>query len=254
MFFLLSKLLDFLLMPLLWIIALFIIAWLKRRKPWAMRAAKVAMALLLFFSNPFFSNEAWRLWEPRSKPIASLPVHDAAILLSGVTYVRDDAPDRVSTYRGADRILHTIALYRAGKIGKIIVSGGSGKVFQEAVAESVEIKKLLLQAGIPETAIITEERSRNTYENARFTRELLGKHPSIKSLVLVTSAFHMPRALGCFQKAGLGPTTFPTDHYHQPRSWLPEEWLIPNEGSLVQWQRLLHEVAGYLIYRVKGYS
>lgn len=253
MFFLLSKLLDFLLMPLLWIIALFVAARLGKSKPWRMRAAKTALVLLLFFSNPFLSNEAWRIWEPRPYPIASLARHDAAILLSGVTYVSDETPDRVSTYRGADRILHSIALYRAGKVGEIIVSGGSGKVFQKAVPESIEIKKLLLQAGIPETAILTEERSRNTFENARYSSELLSRHPHIKSMLLVTSAFYMPRAQGCFTNAGLRTTAFPTDFYHQPRSWNPQEWLIPNEGSLLLWQRLLHEVGGYLVYKIKGY-
>lgn len=134
------------------------------------------------------------------------------------------------------------------------MSGGSGRVFREAMVESIAIKKLLLHAGLPTSAIITEEDSRNTFENARFTRKLLAKYPKVQSLLLVTSAYHMPRAQGCFQKAGFNPTPFPTDFYHQPRSWLPEDWLLPNEGSLVQWQRLLHEVAGYLVYRFKGYS
>ncbi|WP_158069978.1 YdcF family protein [Cnuella takakiae] len=219
-----------------------------------MKVAKTGMVLLLFCSNPFFCNEALRLWEPKPVPIRSLEVHDAAVLLSGVTYMHKEIPDRVSSMWGAERIFHTIALYRAGKVKQIIVSGGSGKVFAEAVPESIQIKNILLQAGIPGKDILTEEHSRNTFENAVFTKTLLQQHPQIKSLVLVTSAFHMPRAMGCFQKAGIPVTSFPTDFYFQPRNWDPDDWLIPNERSLVRWQQLLHEMAGYLVYQFKGYQ
>jgi uncharacterized SAM-binding protein YcdF (DUF218 family) len=106
---------------------------------------------------------------------------------------------------------------------------------------------------VPAADILLEERSRNTRENAKYTQELLAKNPEIKSLVLVTSAFHQRRALGCFAKVGLRPQSFPADFYTTDRSWTPDYWLVPDMSALSRWSLLLHEMAGYFVYKVTGY-
>ncbi|WP_242478980.1 hypothetical protein [Hymenobacter lapidiphilus] len=126
MFFLLSKLLDFLLSPALWIVGLLLVGllWRKRQLLWA------AAAALLFFTNPFLANEALLAWERPPVTLQQLGTgYDAGILLTGITDVQKSPHDRVYLGAGADRLLHTLWLYRAGRIRRIIISGGSGAAF-----------------------------------------------------------------------------------------------------------------------------
>jgi uncharacterized SAM-binding protein YcdF (DUF218 family) len=154
---------------------------------------------------------------------------------------------------GADRVTNALWLYRAGRARRIIISGGSGAVLGAATSEAQELATLLRLAAVPQQDILLEERSRNTRENAKFTKELLAQHPDIKSLVLVTSAFHQRRALGCFARAGLHPQAFPADLYTTDRSWAPDYWLMPSITALDRWSLLLHELTGYAVYKVAGY-
>jgi len=253
MFFILSKILYFLLAPLIWIlIALFIALFTKKEKR-RQRALLVATVLLLVFTNPFISNEAWLLWERGPKPIAEMPSYDAAIILTGLTELSKSPHDRVYTNKGADRVLHTIQLYKLGKCRNIIVSGGTGSLKERFAPEAVGLQKILLNAGVPDSAILLEDKSRNTYENAQFTKKLLDKHPDLQKLLLVTSAFHMRRSEACFQKAGVQADTYPADFYTYDRTWDLDKLIVPNEKVLFHWQKLIHEIAGYLIYKVVGY-
>jgi uncharacterized SAM-binding protein YcdF (DUF218 family) len=253
MFFLLSKILDFLLQPILWILLFLGIGlWLKsseRRKPFLV----FAFALLLFFTNPFLINEAWLAWEIPPTPLKNVAVYDAGILLTGVTNSEKSPHDRVYFNKGADRVLHTLLLYRRGNIGKIIISGGSGAILKKESTEAAELKKVLLLSGVPDSVILVEDKSRNTRENALFTKKLLAKHPEIRKTILITSAFHMRRAEGCFRKAGLEPTVFATDFYGNNRKFTPDNLLLPQENALANWSRLLHEMVGFLMYKALGY-
>ncbi|MCC9137847.1 YdcF family protein [Pontibacter silvestris] len=253
MFYILSKTLHFLLMPLLWVLVLLLLA-LFLKSPEKKRGCLVsAVALLLVLSNPFLANEAWRAWEVEATPVSDVDNYDAAIILSGVTSFREDIPDRVHTYKGADRFLHPLQLYRMDKVQKLIISGGHGLVLGEGIPESEQIEKVLLMAGVPEEDVITEVNSRNTHENAVNTKELLMQHPELKKLLLVTSAFHMRRAAGCFEKAGVATDHFSTDFYSYERRFTPDETIIPSADALHSWQRLIHEISGYIIYKILGY-
>ena len=107
-------------------------------------------------------------------------------------------------------------------------------------------------AGVPDSLVLTEEKSRNTHENAQFTAILLQQHPELNKLLLVTSAFHIRRAKGCFANEGLQPETFATDFYTSDRSFTPDRFM-PYEGALYHWQKLIHEMLGYVTYDAVGY-
>lgn len=221
----------------------------KRRK----YALITAVALLLVFSNPFISNEAWLLWEREPSPLASLPTYDAAIILTGLTNMDKSPHDRVYTNKGADRVLHTLQLYKLGKVRHIIISGGNGSLREKTTTEAASLQQILLQAGVPYSVILLEDKSRNTYENAQFTKQLLSQHPDLKKTLLVTSAFHMRRSEACFKKAGVLADTYPTDFYTADRTWDLDKLLLPQEAALYNWQKLLHEMAGYVVYKVVRY-
>lgn len=254
MFFILSKLLDFLLKPMLWILLLLLLAIWVRNPVTRKKLLAVATAALLLLTNPFLSNEAWRWWEVPPTPIANLAYHDVGIILTGVTDGTQPLRDRVFTNKGADRVLHAITLFRKRKIGRILISGGEGSILTLNRPEAEDIRRILLEAQVPDSLILVENKSRNTYENAMFTAQLLQQHPSLQKRLLITSAFHMPRAKGCFDKAGIATTPFSTDFYGKTRGWSPERWLIPKEESLSHWRSLIHEWTGYLVYRIRGYQ
>lgn len=251
MFFLLSKLLYYLLLPAVWLVALLLAAVVVRR--WQRPLLLAAAGLALLTTNTALVNEALLAWELPPVRLARLPPHDAGVLLTGITEVRKSPHDRVYVQQGADRLLHTLWLYRAGRIRRIIISGGSGAVRSVVRSEAQELRILLRLAGVPSRDILLETRSRNTRENALFTRQLLQHHPDIQSLVLITSAFHQRRALDCFRKAGLQPTPFPAGYYSQDRSFTPDYFLVPDAHALELWSVLAREISGYLVYKLLGY-
>ena len=252
MFFLLSKVLDFLLLPTVWLLVLLVLALLApppRRRHWLV----ATLGLLAVSTNPFVVNELLLAWEPAPVALAALPRQaDAAVLLTGITQGQKSPHDRVYLGLGADRFTNALWLYRAGRVRRIIVSGGSGAVQATAHTEADDLTTLLRLAGVPNAAIIREEKSRNTRENALFTKQLLA--PGQDTLILVTSAFHQRRALGCFAKVGLHPIGFPAGYRSADRRLAPEAWLVPSPEALANFSLLTHEVAGWVIYKVLGYA
>lgn len=208
---------------------------------------------MLLLSNPFLSNEAWRAWEVNPVSVQEVNNYDAAIILTGVTGAREDIPDRILTHKGADRFLHPLQLYRLGKIKKFIVTGGNGRVLTDLEVEANQIGRVLQMAGVPREDIILEGNSRNTRENAANTAHLLQKHPEWNRLLLVTSAFHMRRAAACFNKADLQVTPYSADFYAYERRFTPDELIIPSVGAFNGWHLLIHEVTGFIVYKILGY-
>ena len=185
--------------------------------------------------------------------MVSIPNYETAIVLSGVASTRDAAPDRVFFGKGADRVLHTVQLYKAGKIKRILISGGSGALLGKKVSEAGHLKKVFLFSGVPDSVIFLEDQSRNTVESARFSRKMIDSLQLGTRFLLVTSAFHMPRSIGCFQKAGVSAEGYTTDFYTGERSFGISD-LVPAEGALSVWSTLIHEICGYWVYKILGYS
>jgi uncharacterized SAM-binding protein YcdF (DUF218 family) len=253
-FFLLSKILDLVLLPTVWLLALLLAALLARQPRRQRQWLGAATWLVLIGTNSALVNEALLAWERPPVPLAALPARaDAAIVLTGITQGNKSPHDRVYLGTGADRLTNALWLYRAGRVRRLIVSGGSGALLQSGRTEAEELATLLRLSGVPAAHILLEERSRNTRENALYTQQLLAAHPDLKSLVLVTSAFHQRRALGCLVKVGLRPVPFPADFRTVDRSLTPDYWLVPNPEALARWSLLVHEITGWLTYRVLGY-
>ena len=251
MFFILSKVLDFLLSPLIWVIIIFLISILLKNHTLRKRFFYAGFIILIVFSNPFLINEAFLAWE--RKPVTINKKYDAAIVLTGFAGVRKSVPGRVFFGRGADRLLHTVELYKAGKIQKIIISGGSGSLMNRRISEASQVRKAFLYCGVPDSAIISEGRSSNTVENARLTEKLIDSLKLKGNFLLITSAFHMRRAEGCFTKAGIQFDSYPVAVYSRDMGYTPVNLFIPSEEALEKWAVLIHEIAGYLVYWTMGY-
>lgn len=255
MFFILSKLLAFLLKPLIWILLLLVYAWLGRRAAWKKRALLAALSLLLLFSNQALFNLAVRAWEPNLLTADQITVpYDIGILLGGFSnpFV-EPAHDRFNLNDRANRFVNVLELYHRGKIKKILVSGGDGRLLGKAPLEAVEARDFLLGLGIPDSAIIMESQSRNTYENALYTQAILeGRYPGARCLLL-TSAWHFRRAQGCFNKLGIATDPFPVDYLSERWRLTPDVLLIPNTRTFWLWEVLIKEWVGYAAYWMRGY-
>ena len=250
MFFILSKLLRFLTSPLTWILILAIYAIVTKRQSRRKIAAGLVVGSLLFFTNPLVTNLVMKSWEVAPVRYDELTKHQYGVILTGVT-VNGRAPQGRTHYqKGADRVLHTVDLWKKGLIDKVVVTGGSGALVGNKSSEASNIRRTLLTAGVVEEDILLEEAARNTAENARNTGDLIGTDSKI---VLITSAFHMRRANACFEKVGFETTPFATDYYAGPITWDPSSWLFPDTTSLHKWDVLTKEWVGYIVYKVRGY-
>jgi uncharacterized SAM-binding protein YcdF (DUF218 family) len=110
-----------------------------------------------------------------------------------------------------DRFVEAAILARRYPDARLIISGGSGSVFIEGEADADTAPRLLMALGVPQERILLENKSRDTFENARFSREIADLQPG-ETWLLVTSAFHMPRSVGAFRQAGFQVVPWPVDY------------------------------------------
>ncbi|MDQ3051827.1 MAG: YdcF family protein [Bacteroidota bacterium] len=255
MFFYLSKILHFLIAPLTWFMMLAIVARFVKQPERKRRWWVAAFLVLIIFSNPFLANEAMQLWEMAPVNVNSIhEPYDVGILLGGSLRSYDQQIARPVYSQSVDRLLQTIALYKGGKIKKILLSGGSGSVTRPDERESEIILKVLEQTGIPASDIIIENASRNTFENAVYTADILKKNYPSGRFLLITSSFHMRRSQASFIKTGLEITIFPVDPRAHSNIYTPENALFPHAGALLIWDALIHEWIGILTYKLAGYT
>lgn len=254
MFFFLSKTLSFLVLPLTMVFICFLLSAVIRKQPLKKRFFWAGFVLLLFFSNDFISNSIMRAWEVDPKPFSELPSHKLGIVLTGTTHSFLQPDDRVYFKRGADRVTHTIQLYKLGLIRKILISGGSGRILKADEPEANKFKRVMLMAGVPEEDIWLENKTRNTYESAVAVSKMLDSlHYQVEDCLLITSAFHMRRSLACYRKAGLNIEPFSTDFYGlQDKAFLPS-FLLPSIEGFIIWEKLLKEWTGLAAYKMAGY-
>jgi uncharacterized SAM-binding protein YcdF (DUF218 family) len=253
MFFVLSKVLNFLTNPLIFVFGFLIASVLVKKAHLKKRFFWIAFSLLLFFSNDFIANEAMRAWEVKPTPYASITKkYEWGIVLTGVTLNDLEPADRVYFHHGADRVTHTIQLYKKGIIKKILITGGVGRLVTEGRPEADALQEVMVMADVPVTDIIIERESKNTHENAVNTKRIL-KNEEGSNCLLITSAFHMRRSIACFKNVGLNPDQFTTDFYTHPRYFTPEVLLIPKADSINLWQKLFKEWLGIVAYWLAGY-
>jgi len=226
------------------------------KRKWGKSCLWSGIFLLWFFSNQFIANQAMQVWEPEFKPFNEIKNHEIGIVLTGVTNLSKTAYDRTFFNKGADRITHALQLYQEGKIKKILITGGQGLNPVNSQSEAEVLQRFLLMTGVPAEDMMIEDQSKNTAQNAEFSKSFLEeKGISItQEFVLITSAFHMSRAKGCFDKVGLKTITFPTDYYSSDTKFDIPTLLFPDPYSIFMWHKLVKEWIGIAVYRIVGYS
>lgn len=253
-FILLSKTLDVLLSPLGWVFVLGASAALlgrrwPRSRPWLFGTAFVVLYLA---SAPFVAGPLMRAVESSAVTTDAPGSHyDAVIVLGGLLDSELSAGSGQREFTHAvERLIQAHAVFREGRAERILLSGGNTFPKEGVPPESTFLASQLEAWGVPAEAIVIEDRSRNTRENATESRDLIDKH-GWKHLLLITSAAHLPRAEACFRAVGLNVSTLAVDRRAASRT----DWsLLPRASSLLMTSDAVREVAGRWIYRVRGYA
>lgn len=262
MFLFLSKLLPLFLYPLgltsLFLLVGLIIAW--KRPALALIPMGMSLLIILVASNAWVSSLVMQSLEWQQISSEELPEAEAIILLGGSTRIPTPPRNTVEITESGDRVLYAAHLYKEGKAPVIIATGGRITWLQNAPPEADSMKNLLIEIGVPESAIIEETQALNTYENALYTKKILEKR-GIKQSLLVTSASHMPRSLRVFQKQGIDVIPAPTDFLVTQLDWeqlqmTPQATLLnllPSAENLKQTTQALKEYLGLIVYWLKGW-
>ena len=184
----------------------------------------------------------------RPKAMSVVPNAQAIVLLGGA--VRGDThwSSMGDLNAQADRLVHAVSLYRARKAPMILVSGGA----QPGNRAEAEIMKQILEVmGVPARVIMRERESRDTHDNAVYSAILL-KGKGVKKILLVTSAFHMARAVPLFERQGFEVIPAPTDYQRLVGQPTVSHWL-PTAEALARTTIALHEHVGFWVYRSRGW-
>lgn len=254
MFFILSKTLAFLLLPSNFIIAIGIVGvallltrW-RRAGTRLMAASLVLLALAGFLPIGAVLEHTLETRFPPWNPARGAP--DGIIVLGGaLDPVLSRAYGATQLIESAERVTAIAKLARAYPKARIVYSGGDGSLFANAGSEADYLYPMLDSFGIPRQRVLLEDRSRNTYENAEFTKALVKPKPGERWL-LVTSAWHMARAVGCFRSVGFPVEAYPVDWHTRPRLHLS---LSRKFGSgLAGLDAAVHEWLGLLAYWITG--
>lgn len=257
MFFIISKILNYLLSPLLWSIILFIVAFIVKNEKYKKNYRIFAFSILIIFSNTWIYNSVLNSWTLDILPKNKVKKAKVGVVLGGMC-IYDPVKERVHFNENIDRLLQAIPLLKNGTIKEMIISGGSGYLRYDEFVEAKVILDYLQEIGVDTHLIKGEFTSRTTYENAQNTLQILKQKYSLEELqnevIVFTSAIHMRRSIACFKKLGLEVahySTNPVSEKNKQFHW--EEYIVPNASHFGAWGNLLHEIVGYIVYDIKGY-
>ncbi len=177
---------------------------------------------------------------------------DGIIVLGGAEDTSVGVRELMSLNEAGERLTEAVALARRYPQAKLVWSGGSGSLFGERISGAERAKALFEALGIAKDRIVLEDRSRTTHENARYTRDVVEPAPRGR-WVLVTSAAHMPRAIGCFRRFGFDVAAWPVD-YRTPVSidWSRTFSSVPD--GLRRFDTMTKEYVGLVAYRLMGHT
>ena len=172
-------------------------------------------AAAILFVTLFTSTGAVLLQELEarfSRP-ATAPVDPRCIIVLGGGFETEVTTSRGSfeLNQAGDRFVETLRLAQTYPAARILISGGDGSLSGRYEGDAAVAERFFAGFGLAADRLIQERQSRTTFENIAFTKELLAQQ-GLSDCLLVTSAFHMPRSIGLFRKAGLAVQPWPTDY------------------------------------------
>ena len=243
MYFILSKILLFLILPFNWFLILLVFAFIYRKKNTGRRLFIAALTVLYLFSIPALFKGFTKMWDVASMPPKSNRQYSCVIVLGG--FGSRGGADGGHFNGAADRYIAGVELLITHKVQHILITGGSASLTPDSFREATWARLHLKKLGIADSLILTESNARNTLENARFSKQLLIKKNLKGPYLLVTAAFHMRRAQMIFKKNGIAVVPYScypvVDNLH-----LKLTDFLPDAEVLSYWQLYTKEVVGYI--------
>ncbi len=255
MIFLASKLLAFLVQPLSWVAMLLMIstAFVRSRPVVARRSGFLALALLIVIGWEPLPDLLLRQLEAQYPPVSAATALDeyaGVIVLGGAlesahTWV---VAGQSSLNDAAERMTQVLPLLQRHAHLRVLFTGGDGELFAGELSESERARRFFEQQLVTPERIRYEAASRTTYENAVMSYQIAGVDTQRRWLLL-TSAWHMPRAMSAFQRAGWQVTAYPVDY----RGGVHTPWShYSMDQGAKKWRIVLRETLGLLLYRLLG--
>ncbi|UEG50897.1 YdcF family protein [Ferruginibacter lapsinanis] len=244
-----STIIGFFISPINWIILLTILSFYLKSVKVKKICRLTALGLFLVFSNIWLLTAYAKFWQPAPRDVSKDSSYSCGILLGG--FASPDENEKGYFNGSSDRFIQTVKLYKLGKIKHIFINGGNGKINVKNFNEGEWVKGELNAMGIPDTAILYEDKSANTTENAINSKKILDSAKLAPPYLLITSAFHVPRASLLFNKAGVNTVAFPCS-YGAGRENYRASGILPQPEVLIRWDFYIKETVGYLIYKIKG--
>jgi len=260
-FFVLSKLVQFCIEPLNWVIIFVFLSllFMSLRKPQLCKRFLLLALTDLLIVGWLPTSEIFLRALEDSVPKVTLAQmserdFDGIIILGGAIEGGVIAADRgeVSIYSSAERVTKAFELIRQYPDLPFIFSGFSGRLSPKGMSEADAFKRLIAEQGLPEKNAHYEKQSRNTYENVLLTKPIileLEAHEPSKPWLLITSASHMYRSLKIFQKQGIAVIPVPVD-YQTSHSLRWGKFDL--EDGMQNWNKFMHEGIGLLAYWITG--
>jgi len=239
------KIFLFLSDPIFWIAIIFCFSLFMKKKKWKI----LGIVLFAILTNNWLGYFALHLWESQTIQVENIqePYEIAIVLGPFMNHKKSILDEELNIYEVNDRLRQSIELYKKGKFKKFLLAGND---------EIDAAITFLLDEGISSEDILVEDRSSNTYENALFSKQLLTKRANnSKSILLITSAYHMRRAQKCFNAVALNVTPFSVDYM----TYCAKVWgvslgeIIPNSSATRKWGVLFREVLSIFYFKLKGY-
>lgn len=260
LFIFLSKFLPLFVYPLgLGIILLLIAILLFHKKRTAKSLVIFAILILWTCSTAPVANALARSLEWQYSYPDEIPQADAIIVLGGGTEPALSPRKFVELNSAGDRVFAAAQLYRDGKAPIIILSGGNIDWLSDSSSTPADqMAEVLTFLGVPSSAMILENTSKNTYENAVNAKEIISEN-GFETVLLVTSAMHMPRSVMLFEKQGIHVIPIPVDYSivaeaESDQSFLDVLFgLLPNAGSLAITTNVMKEYIGIWVYSLQGW-
>lgn len=262
-FFGLYKFVKYAVYPLTWIIACFgtalLFAWLPysaQRQRWLRASLTTGFLLLVLIGSPIASYSLMSILEGWYPPVQSLEGRfDAIVVLGGGIRERGTLRPTVElSDESRHRALCGIELYQQHAASMLVMTGGDARIFGVGPKEAPAMKEWAVRLGVPSEAILVDDQARTTYENAIGTRRVLG---SATSIVLVTSAYHIPRAMALFKKQGF--EVVPSACGFHSKNRLMDVWdeltifdFVPSSWALQRMTDVVEEAAGIVVYWLTG--
>ena len=241
----LHKILPVFIMPIMIIIYLMIYAlWKKKRWP-----IYTAIVSLYVFSTPIVAGNFFKLIEgtaPRKTP-NEMPSVDAIVVLSGMINQIKSTNGVQPEWADPDRFFGGIELFKAGKAPKIIFTRGQLPWGKTSQTEGDILKNFAIEQGIPNSSILLTENVENTADEARAVEQLIGKW---RHIILVTSAYHMPRAKQNFESRDFIVQPFKVDYKVNQLNGLTLMDFLPDAESFRLFNTGYRELIGRIIYYI----